>query len=398
VYIGIGLISVLNELRGAVAKGSLAGPVTVGACALVLAMPVFTAKRHFFTHDRSTNRTCSEYAHNMLVCLEPDAILFTNGDNDTFPLWYVQEVEGFRRDVRVVNLSLLNTPWYIKQCRDNEPRVPVAWSDEEIDRLQPLPSKDGWVLIRDLAVDHILRTNRFERPTYFAVTIPPATFAPYKEIIEMEGLAYKVVPRRGERMINIPKLEDCIVNQYSYGGILTGEWKRDRSLYLQPYIEHLIQNYSAAFVQLAYAKHDQKDFANALKYMQVASEISPHLEPPVQLLGYYYLDAGDTTAAVDYYLARLQEKPGDDEFMYRLAGIYERSGEFVKALDLIDPLYRKEPDAKDLSIMVFTLSARAGLHDRARAYMNDWLKRHPDDETGRQALEDYERQLGGTKP
>ncbi len=398
-YIGIGLVSVLSEIRGAVAKrGAAAAPVTVGACVLVLAMPMLTLKRHFFTHDRSKIHVCSEYAHNMLVCLEPNAIIFTNGDNDTFPLWYKQEVEGFRRDVRVVNLSLLNTPWYIKQCRDNEPTIPIAWKDEEIDRLQPVPSKDGWVLVRDLAVDHILRTNMFKRPAYFAVTIPPSTFAPYKDIIEMEGLAYKVVPRRGENMINVPKLEDCIANQYQYGNILTAGWTRDKSVYLQPYVEHLIQNYSAAFIQLAYAKHESGDYPTALKYMKISAEISPRLEPPRQLLGYYYLDVGDTASAVQHYVTLLKDRPGDDALSYRLAGVYERMGRYGEALDLIDPLYKKEPNAKDLSIMVFTLAARANMPDRARAYMNDWLKRHPEDAEGRQALEDYERQLGASKP
>ena len=397
-YMGIGIVSVMHELKSAFGKRGAVAPVTVSACVVMLALPMFTLKRHFFTHDRSKIKICSEYAHNMLCCLEPDAILFTNGDNDTFPLWYKQEVEGFRRDVRVVNLSLLNTPWYIKQCRDNEPKIPINWKNDEIDRLQPVPSQDGWVLVRDLAVDHILRANMFKRPTYFAVTIPPATFAPYRDIMEMEGLAYKVVPRRGENMMNVPKLEDCIVKQYQYGGILTADWKRDKSVYLQPYIEHLIQNYSAAFVQLAYVKHDNKDYVDALKYMKVAAEISPRLEPPRQLLGYYYLDVGDTTTAVQHYLDLLKQKPGDDALSYRLAGVYERMGRYKEALDLVDPLYMKEPDAKDLSVMVFTLSARAGLHDRARAYMQDWLKRHPDDTEGRQALEEYERQLGGTRP
>jgi len=397
VYMGIGLASVLAEIRHALARRGAVAPVAVGACCVALALPMFTLKRQWFTHDRGHNVTCTEYAHNMLTCLEPNAILFTNGDNDTFPLWYVQDVEHFRTDIKVVNLSLLNTPWYIKQCRDNTPKVPITWTDEEIDRLQPLPSKDGWVLVADLAVDHILRTNMFKRPVYFAVTIPPSKFAPYKDIIEMEGLAYKVVPRRGENMINVPGVENCITKEFKYDGILTADWKRDTSIYLPPFLEHLIQNYSAAFVQLAYAKHDAGDYQRALKYMEVAEQISPHLEPTVQLLGYYYLDAGDTAAAVSHYLDQLKKNPGDPSLMYRLAAVYERMGKYAQALDLIDPIYQQEPDAKDLNAMAFELAVRAGQVERARAYMTAWLKRHPDDEDGKKALAEFERKLAETK-
>jgi tetratricopeptide (TPR) repeat protein len=117
----------------------------------------------------------------------------------------------------------------------------------------------------------------------------------------------------------------------------------------------------------------------------------------VQLLGYYYLDAGDTTAAVRHYQDALKRTPGDQALMYRLAAVYERMGKYSEALDLIDPIYRAEPDAKDLSAMAFELAARSGQVERARAYMHDWLKRHPDDADGKKALEDYERQLAAAQ-
>jgi Protein O-mannosyl-transferase TMEM260-like/Tetratricopeptide repeat len=397
IFMGIGATSLLNELKTTLSRSGASVPVTAAVALAFVAMPFATMKQHYFTHDRSHNYTCSEYARNMLVCLEPNAIIFTNGDNDTFPLWYIQEVEGYRTDVRVVNLSLLNTPWYIEQCRDNEPKVPITWTNDQIDALTPVPTKDGWLLVRDLAMDHILRTNKFQRPIYFAVTIPSSTFAPYREILEMEGLAYKVVPHKGENMVNVPKLEDCIVHEFKYDGILTKDWKRDHSIFLADYIEHLIQNYAAAFVQLAYEKHKAGDYQDAVKYLEISGEISPQLEPARQLLGLYYLDEGDSTHAVQFYLDKLHDNPDDFQIMYRLAGVYERLGQYGKAADMLDPILAEDPTARDLVVMAYTLSVRAGMMDRARGYLATWLARNPKDDEIKKMLDDFDRK-GQPKP
>ena len=85
--------------------------------ALTAIVPLIMASEGWDDHSRARRRTGVDMAKNYLNSLAPNAILFTNGDNDTFPLWYAQEVEGIRTDVRVCNLSLLNTDWYIDQMR-----------------------------------------------------------------------------------------------------------------------------------------------------------------------------------------------------------------------------------------------------------------------------------------
>ena len=99
---------------------------------MCLIVPVIMAAENWDDHDRSGRFTAIEVAKNYLNSCDKNAILFTNGDNDTFPLWYAQEVEGIRTDVKVVNLSLFNTDWYIDQMkRATYEAAPIPSSLEE---------------------------------------------------------------------------------------------------------------------------------------------------------------------------------------------------------------------------------------------------------------------------
>ncbi|MDE6271220.1 MAG: DUF2723 domain-containing protein [Muribaculaceae bacterium] len=124
IWIGIGVAAVAYLLRDLVArltKNNVSGGAkwaTVGvAVAIGIAVPLQMVSQTWDDHDRSGRYTTRDFGINYLESLDPDAIIFTNGDNDTFPLWYAQEVEGVRCDVRVVNLSYLTTDWYANQLR-----------------------------------------------------------------------------------------------------------------------------------------------------------------------------------------------------------------------------------------------------------------------------------------
>jgi hypothetical protein len=114
IWLGLGVMQLTEWLGSKIAPKLAAIVVTVACLALV---PGIMAQQGWDDHDRSGRYTALALAENYLNSCEPNAILFANGDNDTFPLWYAQEVEGIRTDVRVVNLSLLNTEWYIDQMK-----------------------------------------------------------------------------------------------------------------------------------------------------------------------------------------------------------------------------------------------------------------------------------------
>ncbi|MDX1283532.1 MAG: hypothetical protein R3182_00895, partial [Draconibacterium sp.] len=122
IWIGLGVLTISDALKKYIPETMAAG--LTGLVALIL-VPGIMAVENWDDHDRSGRYTARDFGANYLKTCQPNAIIFTNGDNDTFPLWYNQEVEEVRTDVRVCNLSYLQTDWYINQMRrkayDSEP-------------------------------------------------------------------------------------------------------------------------------------------------------------------------------------------------------------------------------------------------------------------------------------
>jgi len=114
IWIGLGVYALFETLTKKPEQKLVA--IIISGISLLL-VPGIMAKEGWDDHDRSNRYTALAIANNYLNSCAPNAILFTNGDNDTFPLWYAQEVNGLRTDIRVVNLSLLNTEWYIEQMK-----------------------------------------------------------------------------------------------------------------------------------------------------------------------------------------------------------------------------------------------------------------------------------------
>jgi hypothetical protein len=209
-------------------------------CALLVPLNMLRANYKYL--DRHNNYFPYDYAYNLLQSVEKDAILITNGDNDTFPLWCLQAVYGIRQDVRIVNLSLAQTDWYNLQLKNSRPygalTVPMTYTDEQLRKLQPvewdenkvfsldvpktaypdsmqnrpdLPNKINFKIpatikqqyqgrmitalkANDLLVFDIIRANKWQRPIYFSVTVTDDNFIGLGDYLVLGGMAQRLVP------------------------------------------------------------------------------------------------------------------------------------------------------------------------------------------------------------
>ncbi len=303
-WIGIGAAAVLEWVTEKVKAAQTKRPAALAvAVLLVVLSPVILLAKNYPMQDRSGNFVAWDYSYNMLMSCGPNGILFTNGDNDTFPVWYLQEVAGVRRDVRIVNLSLLNTGWYIKQLRHRDPEVPISFSDAYIDRyldghdatailsrfwppekqhveLNTPEGKMSWnvpaamyvpyrqdesrqpnfLRVQDVMILDILRTNwdpaktPKPKPIYFAVTVANSNMVGLRDFLTMEGLVFRVNPA-GRQMIDPAAIERHLFETFQghFRGIA------DPGVHFDDNVQKLLQNYRSAFLQLAYHFSSQPD-------------------------------------------------------------------------------------------------------------------------------------------
>lgn len=180
IWIGFGVLALYELLQRG--KFSHYYRWTIILCTEVVLLLLTT---NFRWHNRHGRNFAHELALNYLERLEPNAILLTVGDNDTYPLWYVQEVEGVRRDVRVCNLELLPLAWYREQLRHS------TYESEALPL--PLPQK-AWQNAGSVLLD-LLRNNRGKRPIYFSA-IPKNYVTGIEEYLRYDGFVYKFVTKQ----------------------------------------------------------------------------------------------------------------------------------------------------------------------------------------------------------
>ncbi len=394
IFIGIGATAfMMIMIEQAREKGQNLIRFVVPVGIFLLVCSILPATHQWYRHDRSDNFIPRDYAYNILSGLEPDAIIFTNGDNDTFPLWYIQNVEHYREDVRVANLSLLNTSWYIRQIRDHYPSVPIDLNDMEIERLRPIRVQDGILWKRDLAVNHIIRAVYWGRPIYFSVTVPSEVWSRYSENLEMQGMVRRFVTVKGKHQTNDFLMARNLEEIFEYRGFLTEDGERDDSVYKPLNIQNMFINFSLASFQVAQGESKRKNYGEAVRWAELSYRFAPHFEWPRKYLGMYYMKNGQYDKAIEHYRGEIAKEPGRGEFWVNLASVYEAIGQMEVSLGILKDATGVVTDYKDVFGHAFRMAALLGRVEEAKGYIRAWIDRHPNDREFISLYEDIDRIL-----
>jgi hypothetical protein len=337
IWIAIGVRGLLDLVQSKVKKAATQKAALAGVLALaIIFIPVRMVQANYFTHDRSKNWVPWDYSYNILQSCATNAILFTNGDNDTFPLWYLQDVEGVRRDVKIVNLSLLNTDWYIKQLKNNDPyqvgTVRLRLTDTQIDQLRPIqwnptnvsvptpkPEKQSgfleiidrydikdtstlaagnitWMMsnsltfgdikavrVQDLMVKEIIEANNWQRPIYFAVTCSDDSRIGLGDYLKMEGMAFRIVPekrKQGIEFVNAEILTKQLTENPGYNTDYEPGFKfrgLNRSdIFFDNNHRRMVQNYRNTFIRLTIYHLNNNANDKAIAILDIMNEKLPY--------------------------------------------------------------------------------------------------------------------------
>ncbi len=427
IWIGLGAWRLMTMLRDLLKDRdpAWAGRAAVALGAVLLTFGLFNIKQFFFQKDRSRNWIPHDYGYNILATAEPDAIVFTNGDNDTYPVWFQQEVKHFRQDVRIVNLSLGNVDWYLKQMKRRG--VPIELTDHQISRLMPVRIADGSILkISDLAIRLILAGNsgrkltmdqlyapadsfkkwlyapgyREKYPVYFAVTLSPDdySFRSLQEHLSFEGMLYRIAPAVRNKAVDIERTRRNLNEVYRFTGIT------DSSLYKDDNTQRItLGNYVVAFWQLGMALRQQAAgtsdqqarrsmLEESLKQFEMAHRILPDEPQGLYWIGVINAELGNHAAAIARFREVAARERNNPYAVAQVGVAFQQAG----MLDSAEAYYReillREPGSKVAIERLYDLylNSYQDTH-RAAGVLEEWLRYNPGDATAARMLDDLRK-------
>jgi hypothetical protein len=403
-WIGIGVAWLVSWVRESFTAEPARTYATAAAGLLLALQPVLLARNLWFTHDRRGNYVARDYAYNMLAPLAPNSYMFTNGDNDTFPLWYMQQVEGFRKDVRVVNLSLLNTDWYIRQLRDDEPKVPIKLDDAMVKVLGYGAIRDSSgriIYTNEFMVHHLLDqsvapNNGWVKQPYFAVTVPEHFgFDPY---FTLEGLVYRVNRDSLQDNVDEPATRKAVYETFRYRGLFKPDGSWDTSVYKDENAATLSRNYAAAHIQLALWYRRRGELKRAISEMERVERMFPELSEVLMPLGTFYLEAGDTGRALALFQRVSQANPGNPELRYYQGVLLVYLNRVPEAIQMFEDAIRLDPEYAQAYFAAYYALTEHGQPERGLTFIERWSRQHPEDQQAQQVLRDRRRALGQPVP
>ncbi len=423
VGIGLGCLGML--LSSEEARRKLKPPVQQALAALVVlaavAVPTLAVKANYVRNSREGNFLPYDYAYNLLDSCDRDALLFTNGDNDTFPLWALQEAYGFRRDVRNINLSLLNTDWYILQLK-NHMGVPVSLADSQItmkdlplpgmaqtfprpehpyfDRrrgvshyLMPVQMDNKLLRVQDFMVEDIVIINDFKFPLFFSRTVPSSARVGLDANLETEAMVLRLLPERKENRFDVEGTEKLLWESFLFRNFNNPEVTLDDN------DAGMMTVYPEIAMELYQHAIQKKDTAKALLHLERAVEKFPFYPRTVLLLYDHYQSSGKKEKAKEAversrrYLERAVRRSAENPvwwmFLSNCYQLEEKKEEAYRAIQTAWELDR----AEDFVFRTYVQYCLAdGRTDLLLKLAREWLENHSEDEFARQILS----QFGGT--
>ena len=341
IWIGMGVGMISEKVK--VKSGKYATIMAVLSAIACLMVPIQMASLTWDDHDRSDRYTCRDFGANYLNSMQREGhpIILTNGDNDTFPLWYNHEVEGVRTDTRVVNMEYLQTDWYIDQMKRpayESPALPISFHHEDYKegRMEYVPIETDSIAIGSatislkgkkglfknelMVLDMLLQAN-WKRPIYMSISMGSDILPFLRNHLILEGLAYRISPTATNQKTDVERLYDNIMHRFRYGGLNT------KGIYVDEDVKRMANTHQLIMGVLIDSLLQHGDLKRALSVCHKWQKEMPQENVP-------YTEYALSMARC-YYMAH-QPEQGDEI----VSSLLRRSDEWLSWINTIKPSRR----------------------------------------------------------